>query len=171
MATFYPIPSPIPADPPFTLDVHYLNEFAVGKPEDKEGLLNLTPPPIRYDLLENIDVLVDTTDPAHSLATGAGSILWQLHYNPASAYVVGVMLYCSVGEAFIQLGTDIDVPNSSIPIPLSDDSWFMYFDDHPYELVQWGGAPNIPAAIRGITIETWEPSRIFGYVFLKFVRP
>ncbi len=171
MAFLFPIPSPIPATPAFTLDVHYLNEFAVGKPEDKEGLLDLTLPPIEYDILENIDVLVDTTDVNHTLSSGSSGDIWNLLYDPANVYVVGVMIYCSVGEAFIQLGESSDVPNGSIPVPLSDDSWFMYFDDHPYELVVWNLVPNTPAAIRNISVETWEPSRIFGYVFLKFVRP
>jgi hypothetical protein len=175
--TYYPAPTGLaPLEAPLTVNTTLT--FGVGSTTDRAAKLVADFADILYDQVETISVDVGISAAANDISTPSTNLvtIYKPVFDPASAYVVGILLTCEFGEAALYFATDVtksdyfappDV-DSVLPLPLIPGGWLLYVNDQPYDIAEsWQTEDHKPIYLGEIMAATFKPSRITGYVFLK----
>jgi len=177
VATYYPPPTGITSlDAPLVVDTTLT--FGVGAAADRVAKLVADFADITYDMVETASVDVGVTATGNDISAPAATSLVTLFkpaYDPAHAYLIGMLLTCEYGEAAIYLATDValstyfDPPgmDSYVPVPLIPGGWFLYVNDHEYESATWQTVVSSRVYVGEVLAATFKPSRITGYFFFK----
>lgn len=175
--TYYPAPTGLaPLEAPLTVNTTLT--FGVGSATDRTAKLVADFADILYDQVETISVDVGITATVNDISAPDADNLVTIYkpvFDPASAYVVGVLLTCEYGEAALYFATDVttsayfDPPDvdSVLPLPLIPGGWLLYVNDNPYETADWQSATDKLVYLGEILAATFKPTRITGYVFFK----